>query len=133
MIRRKKRQTPFTLVKTAIEAIENKKGESICYIDLRKIQSSVCDFFVICHGNSRPHVEAITHSIIKAVMEKTGEEPWHIEGITNAQWILLDYLNVVVHIFHKDARTYYRLEEMWADAGVIKMRAKRKRNEDVKM
>lgn len=106
------------LAEAAIRGIQEVKGYEILSIDLRKINNSVSDFFIICHGTSHVQVEAIARSVEKIVYNETGESPFHKEGKENAEWILLDYFNIVVHIFSEEAREFYNLEKLWADADV---------------
>lgn len=101
-----------------IEGMQEKKAKDIVWIDLRNLKNSVADFFVICHADSRTHIESIARSIDEFVFKKLGEEPLHSEGQTNAEWILLDYFNVVAHIFLQDKREFYGLERLWADADI---------------
>lgn len=104
------------LVEIVIEAIEEKKGEKVVILNLQKINQAVSDYFVVCHGNSSTQVAAIADEVEKKVKEELGESPFHTEGVTNAEWVLLDYVNVVVHIFQEEQRNYYDLEGLWADA-----------------
>lgn len=106
------------LAEAAVRGIQEVKGHEILSIDLRKIQNAVSDFFIICHGTSNVQVDAIARSIEKIIFEETGESPFHKEGKENAEWILLDYFNIVVHIFNEEAREFYNLEKLWADADV---------------
>jgi ribosome-associated protein len=106
------------LAKKALEAIDEVKGREILSIDLRNIPNSVSDFFIICHGTSDTHVEAIAHSVQKYLYTEAGESPVSKEGSDTADWILLDYFNVVVHVFKEEARRFYNLEKLWADADV---------------
>lgn len=87
-------------------------------IDLRRIENCFCSFFVICHGTSNTHVTSLTDSVYDEANEKLGEKPLHVEGEQQAQWVVLDYGNVVVHIFQKEQRDYYQLEDFWADAEI---------------
>lgn len=112
----KKKSEGEILATTIIKAIADKKGKQILSLDLRNIDTAVTDFFVICHGTSRPQLEAIADGIHEAVHRKMGLKPWHKEGFENAEWILLDYVDVVVHIFRQDKRDFYQLEKLWADA-----------------
>jgi len=113
-------------VKTASEMLASivaqgmfeKLGEEVVQIDLRKIKNSVADFFVICHGKSRAQVEAIAESVQMEVKKAVGINVWKKEGFENAEWVLLDYFDVVVHIFQEGNRKFYRLEDLWADADV---------------
>jgi ribosome-associated protein len=95
-----------------------KKGIDIVILDLRPIKSAVTDYFVICSGNSDTQVEALMNAVEEQVHKTTGEDPWHREGKENREWILLDYVDVVVHIFKKDRRSFYGIEDLWGDAEV---------------
>ncbi len=99
-----------------IEGIEEKKGLEIVCIDLSEFNIAICDYFIICHGSSRTHVNSIAESIEEYVKKQTGSFPSRREGVTNSEWILLDYLDVVVHVFQEEVRNHYQLEELWADA-----------------
>ena len=104
------------IFKTIIKAIQEKKGENILSLDLRKIHEAVADFFVICEANNQPQIRAITDSVEDRVKKNVGENPYHFEGKQNMQWVLIDYVNVVVHIMMPEQRKFYKLEEMWSDA-----------------
>lgn len=106
------------LAEAAIEGIREKKGFDISVLDLQGLSHAVCDKFIICSGNSNTQVSALADSIEDIVRKKTGESPWHVEGNANAEWILLDFVNVVVHIFQPQARSFYGIEKLWADASV---------------
>ena len=114
----KKIVNPDILITEIIKGIEEVKGQNITVLDLRDIENTVCDYFIICDGTSNTQVSAISGSIQKSVSKKIKEKPWHIEGESNAEWILMDYVNVVVHIFQKSTREYYNLEELWGDAKI---------------
>ncbi len=101
-----------------IEGILDKKGEKIVSIDFSNIHNAIFKGFVICHGNSRVHVESIADSVEEHVRKKSGLKPWHKEGVSNAEWILLDYVDMVVHIFQEKFRDFYQLENLWADAEI---------------
>jgi ribosome-associated protein len=101
-----------------VEGMQEKKAKEIVSIDLRNIKNAVADFFVICHADSKTHIDAIARSVEEVVYKKQGEEPFHREGRTNSEWILLDYLNVVVHIFRQEQREFYGIERLWADAEI---------------
>jgi ribosome-associated protein len=109
------------LLENIIEGILEKKGREIIDIDLTKIRSTICDHFVICHADSTTQVNAIADSIEKRVKEKLKIRVGHREGVENAVWILLDYHDIVVHIFQKETRDYYRLEELWGDARISRV------------
>jgi len=104
------------LITTIIVGIEEVKGKEITILDLREIENTVCDYFIICEGTSNTQVNAIVNSIQKQVSKNTKDKPWHIEGTDNAEWVLLDYINVVVHVFQKHIREYYDIESLWGDA-----------------
>lgn len=104
------------LVNHIVNGIQEKKGHEIMTLDMRELDNAVCDFFVICHGNSDTQVEAIAESVEETVRKKHNEKPSHIEGKDNAEWILLDYFDVVVHVFLENKRYFFQLEEVWADA-----------------
>jgi ribosome-associated protein len=117
---RKKGMTRLTrnskIYKTIIRAIQDKKGENIISLDLRKIQEAVADFFIICEANNQPQIRAIADFVEEQVRENCGERPYHHEGKNNLQWVLIDYVNIVVHIMMPESRKFYKLEEMWSDA-----------------
>lgn len=104
------------LITLVIEGIEDVKGIDINILDLREIENTVCDYFVICNGTSNTHVSAIVGSIQKTVSKATKDKPWHVEGLENSEWVLMDYVNVVVHVFQKHIREYYDIEGLWGDA-----------------
>ena len=106
------------LFKTIIHAIQQKKGENIVSLDLRKIPEAVTDFFVICHASSTTQVKAIADYVEALLKDECDESPFRHEGQHAAQWVLVDYINVVVHVMYEDARKFYKLEEMWSDAQV---------------
>lgn len=104
------------LTEAIVLGIQEVKGRDIVTLDLRNVPNSMTEHFVICHGDSNTQVEAIAQSVDKFARARMKEKPWHVEGERNAEWILMDYVNVVVHIFHKNKRAFYELEELWADA-----------------
>ena len=101
-----------------IEAIKEKKGHRIVTIDLSRVENSICDCFIICHGESVTQVGAITESIEKKMTEEGRIRAHHVEGLQNSQWVLIDYFDVLVHVFQEEYRDFYRLEELWADGKV---------------
>lgn len=107
------------LVDTIVESIEDLKGENIIILDLTEIDNAVSDYFVICSGNSNTQVSSIASKVEKNVRHTLKERPLQTEGTQNAQWILIDYGNVVVHVFQKAIRDFYDLESMWGDAKLI--------------
>ena len=104
------------LVKTITEAIQEKKGSRIVVADLSRIEGTICRYFIICQGNSPTQVEAITESVGDLCRERMKEKPAHVVGLENAQWVAMDYGDVLVHIFVPDVREYYDLEHLWEDA-----------------
>ncbi len=108
-------------IKNAVlEGIRKTKGKEIVIIDLNKIGYTECGYFIICHGTSTTHVSSIAQSVEKSVEEETGEKVWHSEGYQNSTWVLLDFGEIVVHVFYEQARNFYNLEGLWADADIIK-------------
>ena len=104
------------IFKTIIQAILDKKGEHIISLDLRKIHEAAADFFIICEATSTTQVKAIADFIEDHVKQNCGESPYKHEGKQVAQWVLIDYVNIVVHVMHPESRKFYQLEEMWSDA-----------------
>jgi len=104
------------LIAVILEGIEDVKGQNINILDLRDIENTVCDYFIICEGTSNTQVNAIVNSVQKKVSKQIKDKPWHIEGSENAEWVLMDYVNVVVHVFQKHKREYYDIESLWGDA-----------------
>ncbi|WP_248723701.1 ribosome silencing factor [Seonamhaeicola sp. ML3] len=104
------------LISVIISGIEDVKGQEINILDLREIDNTVCDYFIICEGTSNTQVNAIVNSIQKKVSKELKDKPWHTEGEDNAEWVLIDYVNVVVHVFQKHVREYYDIESLWGDA-----------------
>ena len=109
------------LVSHIIKGIEEVKGQDIEILDLREIENTVCDYFIICEGTSNTQVNAIVNSIHKIVSKSLKEKPWHVEGSENAEWILMDYVHVVVHVFQKHIREFYDIEGLWGDAKSVKI------------
>ncbi|SDG54953.1 ribosome silencing factor [Psychroflexus sediminis] len=106
------------LITYIIQGIEDVKGNQIEIIDLRDIENTVCDYFIVCSGNSNTQVDAIESSVRKVVSKALQDKPWHVEGLENSQWVLMDYVDVVVHIFQKQVREYYDIESLWGDAKI---------------
>lgn len=104
------------IFKTIIQAILDKKGEHIISLDLRKIPEASTDFFIVCEATSTTQIKAISDFIEDQVRLLCGELPYKHEGKQAAQWVLIDYVNVVVHVMHPESRKFYQLEEMWSDA-----------------
>jgi len=104
------------LMGSILKGIFEKNGQNVLKIDLRKLENRITDYFVICHASSGNQVSAICDSVEETVIKKTGEKPFHIEGLDNCFWVLLDYGNVIVHVFLEEYRKFYSLESLWADA-----------------
>ncbi len=109
------------LISVIIKGIDDVKGENIQLLDLREIENTVCDYFIICNGSSNTQVNAIVNSVQKTVSKSIKENPWHVEGSSNAEWVLLDYVHVVVHVFQKHIREFYDIEGLWGDAKIVKI------------
>jgi len=109
------------LITEIIKGIDEVKGEDVQLLDLREIENTVCDYFIICTGNSNTQVRAISGSIQKIVSKNLKDKPWHIEGEVNSEWVLMDYVNVVVHVFQKQIREFYDIESLWGDAKITLM------------
>ena len=109
------------LITVIIKGIDDVKGESIQLLDLREVENAVCDYFIICSGNSNTQVSAISGSVQKVVSKELKDKPWHIEGQGNSEWILMDYVNVVVHVFQKHVRDYYDIESLCGDAKITEI------------
>ena len=114
----KKKASADELIALILEGIEDVKGVDINLLDLREIENTVCDYFIICNGTSNTHVNAIVPSVQKKVSKAIQDKPWHVEGSENAEWVLMDYVNVVVHVFQKHIREFYDIEGLWGDAKV---------------
>lgn len=114
----KRKSSADELIALILHGIEEVKGLEINVLDLKEIENTVCDYFIICNGTSNTHVNAIVNSIQKTVSKAIQDKPWHVEGSENAEWVLLDYVNVVVHVFQKNTREFYDIEGLWGDAKV---------------
>ena len=116
MIEKKTISESTLLCEAIVEGMKENKANDIVVLDLRHLESAVCDYFVLCSGDSTTHVDGISNAVTKFVRKSIQEKPWHIEGKTNSDWILVDYINVVGHVFYKDSRGFYDIEELWSDA-----------------
>lgn len=117
----KKKIANIELKDAIVNGMLEKKANDITILDLKSLQTSMADYFVICHGNSDKQVNAIADSVEDTVRKQTGEKPWHIEGAELGEWILIDYFDVVVHIFKDEKRAFYGIEELWSDAVVTRI------------
>ncbi len=106
------------ILRLAIDTIKEKKGKEIVSLDLKKINTAVTDYFVICHGTSKTQVDAIAQGVWEKIKSDCGTNPYNKEGFENSEWILLDYVDVVIHIFLDTTRSFYQLEDLWADAKI---------------
>jgi ribosome-associated protein len=109
------------LISKIIGGIEEVKGDEVNLLDLREIKNSVCSYFIICNGTSNTHVNAIVNSIQKTVSKTLKEKPYHTEGQENSEWVLIDYIDIVVHVFQKQIRDHYSLENLWGDAKSLRI------------
>ena len=112
----KKQSNADALITTIISGIEDVKGKDTTILDLRELENTVCDYFIICEGTSNTQVNAIVNAIQKKVSKELKDKPFNIEGEDNAEWVLMDYVNIVVHVFQKHIREYYDIESLWGDA-----------------
>lgn len=118
---RKKTVETTKILDAAIEGLRRIKGKEITIIDLTTIKHTECSYFLICHGTSGTQVGALAQSVEETVAELTGEKTWHKDGYRNAIWILLDYGDIMVHVFREESRNFYNLEGLWADAEVARL------------
>jgi len=116
MTKSRKQNESTYISEIIIHGLQEKKGNEIVRVDLRKINSSVTDYFVICHADSSTQVRALADSVEKEVYKALHQDPWHKEGFEQGDWILLDYVDVVVHIFKTEKRQHYGIEDLWGDA-----------------
>jgi ribosome-associated protein len=115
---KKKSEGTENLVESVVKGIFEKNGLNVTKIDLRKLETRISDFFIICHANSKTQVDAISYSVEDVVRKEIGEKPIHVEGLENCFWVLMDYGDVVVHVFQQEYRNFYNLESLWADARI---------------
>mgnify|MGYP001320513736 FL=1 len=109
------------LSKAIVKGMQEKKATDIVVLDLRNVKNAIADFFVLCSGGSDKQLDAISESIDEQVFKAVKENPWHTEGKNNKEWMLLDYINVVAHVFRKDRRQFYALEKLWGDAEITEI------------
>jgi ribosome-associated protein len=106
------------LSKLVVKGMQEKKAHSIVVLNLKKVKNAVADYFIICSGNSETQIDAIADSVEEEIYKLSRQNPWQKEGKENKEWVLLDYVDVVAHVFKKDRREFYALEELWGDAQV---------------
>ncbi|NBW35002.1 MAG: ribosome silencing factor [Cytophagia bacterium] len=124
MAKKRKGAASEKLSEVIVLGMQEKKASDIVVMDLRKVKNAVADFFVICSGNSDKQLDAIAESVDAEVFKALKENPWHSEGKSNKEWVLLDYIDVVVHVFRKDKREFYALERLWGDAEITEIEDK---------
>ena len=122
MAKKRKGVSSEKLSETIVKGMQEKKATDIVVLDLRKVKNAVADFFVICSGNSDKQLDAIADSVDDEVFKALKENPWHTEGKNNKEWMLLDYIDVVAHVFRKDRRDFYALERLWGDADITEIK-----------
>lgn len=123
MVKKKIGNLSTYLSEIAIHGIQEKKGNDIVRLDLRELSSSVSDYFVICHADSTTQVKAIADSVEEEIYKNTQTNPWHKEGLDAAEWIILDYFDVVIHIFKTEKRDFFGIEDLWGDAQATSYRS----------
>ncbi len=121
MTKKKNKADSEKLSNAVVSGMQEVKASDIVVMDLREVKNAVADFFVICSGGSDKQVDAIANSIDEEVFKKIKENPWHSEGKNNKEWMILDYISVVAHIFRKDRRQFYSLERLWGDAVITEI------------
>lgn len=114
----KTNQEKDLLLSLIIKGIEDVKGQDIDILDLREIDNTPCDYFILCNGTSNTQVNAIVNSVQRVVSREIKDKPWHVEGQDNAEWVLMDYIDVVIHVFQKHIREFYNIEGLWGDAKI---------------
>ncbi len=124
MTKKRKGAASEKLSEIIVKGMQEKKAADIVVIDLRKVKNAVADFFILCSGSSDKQLDAIADSIDQEVFKTLKENPWHSEGKHNKEWMLLDYVDVVAHVFHKDKREFYALERLWGDADITEIEDK---------
>lgn len=110
--------TADILANVIVKGMQENKAKDIVSLNLKDINTAVCDYFIICHGTSNTHVSSISDSVINETLKTLKDKPFNREGMENGEWVLLDYGNVVVHIFQKETRNFYNIEKLWGDANI---------------
>lgn len=119
----KKKIAKIDLKDAIVDGMLEKKAHKVTILDLRKLKTSMADYFIICHAPSDKQVNAIADSVEETVRKKVGEKPWHVEGRELSEWILMDYFDIVVHIFKEEKRDFYGIEELWSDADITEVKS----------
>ncbi|MBC7426839.1 MAG: ribosome silencing factor [Bacteroidia bacterium] len=117
----KKRVETISLTDAVIAGMQEKKAKNITLLDLRDLKSAVADYFIVCHAPTGRQVQAIADSVDEYTRNLVNEKPWHMEGMEHAEWVLIDYINVVVHIFTEEKRNFFGIEELWGDAKITEI------------
>jgi ribosome-associated protein len=117
-MQKEKKISSELLCDTIVEGMQENKAKNITVMDLRNIPGAICEFFIVCSGESSTQVDGISNAVQRLTRKELQEKPWHIEGKNGSEWILLDYVNVVAHVFYKELRGFYDLEDLWADAKI---------------
>lgn len=120
-MQKEKKISSELLCDTIVEGMQENKAKNITVMDLRKIPGAICDFFIVCSGESSTQVDGISNAIQRLTRKELQEKPWHVEGKNGSEWILLDYVNVVAHVFYKELRGFYDIEDLWADAKITQI------------
>lgn len=123
MNRTKKQVQSDELTALVVKGIQEKKGEKIVKMNLKGVDGAVTDYFIVCEARSTTQIDAIKNSIEEEVRKASGEKPWHVEGTENSEWVLMDYVNVVAHIFQPEKREFFNIEGLWADAEIKEIKA----------
>ena len=116
--KRKNHHLEDILISAIVQGMQEKKAQDISILNLQSMGSTIAAYFILCTGQAKKQVEAITETIIEMVYKKAGQRPWKQEGLTNKEWVLLDYVDVVVHVFHSDKRAFYALDTLWGDVAI---------------
>lgn len=119
MVLNKRKDDSPVIQDVAVQGIIEKKGQEIVCLDLRNVHTAVADYFIICHADSGTQVRAIAESVENEIFKLFKENPWQKEGLENSEWVILDYVSVVVHVFKREKRYFYGIEELWGDAEVV--------------
>ena len=122
MAKKRKGASSEKLAEVIVKGMQEKKASDVVVMDLRKVKNAVADFFILCSGNSDKQLDAIADSIDAEVFKALKENPWHSEGKSNKEWVLLDYIDVVAHVFRKDKREFFALERLWGDAEITEIK-----------
>lgn len=132
MRRKKSDSDSGNVLLAGIAAIEEKKGCNIVVLNFSEIRNSICDYFLICHGTSKTQVDALADAIQEAIFNVEKIHPYHIEGYENCEWVLLDYIDVVIHVFLDERREFYKLEKLWGDAALVNIEELKEKSKTVK-